>query len=394
MAWAEETQTGWRGGYRDATGRKRYLPGYTTERAAKGAALLEEEKVKRGRRSDPSGARMRWGAWCEQWWPTRVTERSTERSAKAKLDNHVLSRWKDVRLGEITRLDVQRWVLDLTRHPQGARAKPLSASSARQAYYILASSLRAAVAHGLLESSPCVSIRLPELPINDEKFLTDAEVTRLFDEFDEWGRLYVELMLGTGLRVSEASGLHLHRVHLDVAEDPWIAVVETYDHVERVMKPHPKSKASRQVPLTHDLVGWLQRYWRTHPPAASCRTAHEQGAPACRSGLALCGPQGRPIDPHNFLNRQWRDAITRSGVLARPHDLRHTYASRLISAGVEMERVQQLLGHSSIQTTQRYAKLMHHDRARVREALGQSRGAGRGAGPGAVGPMPIRSDSG
>ncbi|MFE3024024.1 tyrosine-type recombinase/integrase [Nocardia tengchongensis] len=53
----------------------------------------------------------------------------------------------------------------------------------------------------------------------------------------------------------------------------------------------------------------------------------------------------------------------------RPHDLRHTYAGRLVRAGIPLQQVQKLLGHASIRTTQRYASLGDSQWEQVRAAL-------------------------
>ncbi|MFC1890233.1 tyrosine-type recombinase/integrase [Thermodesulfobacteriota bacterium] len=65
-----------------------------------------------------------------------------------------------------------------------------------------------------------------------------------------------------------------------------------------------------------------------------------------------------PIDSNNFVRRVFKTALRRAEIENfRWHDLRHTFASRLVMAGVGIRTVQELMGHKTIQTTMKYAHL-------------------------------------
>lgn len=351
----------WRGRYRDAAGKKRSRT-FDTKAAALRWSGEEEAKVHRGARSDPAAARMRWGDWCDRWHPSRRLEFSTLRTQDSRIRTHVRPRWGDVPLIDISRLDVQRWVNELGRHK--------SASITRQCYRVLSASLSAAVAEGVLAANPCVKITLPVPPTDEERFLSDDEIGALLYHLDGRYRVLVELLLGTGLRIAEAAGLHSSRVDFERGR---IHVVEVYESPERVMRGYPKSKRRRSVPLDDDLAHLLRAWTDAHPPARSCGREHIGNR--CPGGLLLTGPKGAPLDPWNFERRQWRTAAIAAGLAdnegtddeprwrltATPHDCRHSYASGLVQAGVSIERLQLLLGHESITTTQRYAKLRETD---------------------------------
>jgi len=385
MAWVELLPSGlWRGGYRDRAGRKRYTDAVRHKpRAVREAGAAEERARRTGR--DLDAGRVRWGQWCDQWLPTRRIEASTQRAEASRL-RQVRQRWDDVRLDEIEPGDLRRWVRELERS--------YSPSSVHKTFYLLASSLKDAQHDGLIEANPCRGIELPPLPPAEERYLEDVEVDQIMYRLDGPYRMLAELLLATGMRLSEACGLHWHRVHLDAGT---VDVIETWDKDAREMKAYPKGKKRRTVPLTQEAVGLLVRWRDQHPDAGTCERPHARFRAAdarrrargvdpldrCRSSLVVPGPKGAPIDGQNFTKRQWARACAAAGVAgATPHALRHTYASRLVTNGVTIARVQKLLGHSSIVTTERYGHLIDDGHDEVRAAL--SGGAPGGAAPGAA----------
>ena len=78
----------------------------------------------------------------------------------------------------------------------------------------------------------------------------------------------------------------------------------------------------------------------------------------------------RPLDAHLMLRRHWQPALKRAHLEpGTVHDLRHTYASWLRQAGVDLEVVQRLLGHATILTTQRYTHFGADAHRTARDAL-------------------------
>lgn len=390
----------YRGRYTDASGKKRSKT-FDTKAAALRWAGEEESKVHRGQQSNPGAAKMRWAEWGERWLTAKRAEPRTRRTDESTMRAHVLKRWGTTPLHSIIRMDVQGWVNTLGRER--------SASTARKALYLLSASLRAAVEEGILVANPCAGVKAPTNPHGQERYLTDVEAGQILYHLDGRWRVFAEFVLGTGLRMSEATGLHVARLDLGALR---VDVVETYDPADGdgEMRPYPKSKRRRSVPLSPELGELLQSHLDLHPPAKSCGRVHTQGR--CPSGLVFTGEKGAPVDAHNFAVRQWRDACERAGfyeevpameegpdgkrrpklddegrpvmrrrATVRVYDLRHTYASRLVQLGVPLERVQLLLGHQDLKTTQRYANLVPNEGwEQVRAALSTSITASRGVG--------------
>jgi integrase len=389
MAWAEQLPAGgFRGCYRDAGGRKRSSKTgddgrpFVRRKQAEAWATTQEDKARATGR-DLTAGRMLWGAWCDQWEPARRIEPSTRRSGSATL-RRVRARWDGVRLDEIRPQALKAWVRELEEDQH------LAPSSIRNHFSLLSASLRAAVDDKRIELNPCRGVELPPLPPAEERYLTDAEVSRVMYHLDGPYRMLGELLVGTGMRLAEACGLHWHRV--DLARGV-VDVIETWDRDADAMKAYPKGRKRRTVPMTPELTATLVRWHDMRTPREVCGREHAKHAAArararargvvdpadrCRSGLVVPGPKGAPLDGHNFGKRQWARAVGSAGVDATVHALRHTYASRLVTAGVSLVRVQKLLGHVSIVTTERYAHLIDDGHHEIRAAL-----AGRGASGGA-----------
>lgn len=154
----------------------------------------------------------------------------------------------------------------------------------------------------------------------------------------------LELMYGSGLRVGEVASLTIDRIDLDRG---------------RVMVMGKGAK-EREVPMSDYAVDALRDFFRD-----------------ARAALA---PEGSRHLFHNrrkkpFSSRDIRTMVERYGgtVLpgrrVTPHSLRHSFATHLLEGGADIRAVQELLGHASVATTQRYT---HVSRARLFQAYEQS----------------------
>jgi Phage integrase family len=143
-------------------------------------------------------------------------------------------------------------------------------------------------------------------------------------------RVTVEMLLRTGLRVSEYTGLPADAV-VHIGAGPWLHV------------PVGKLREDRYLPLHPQLVNLIDEYRAAHVPA---------GHP-----LLLPRENGRPLDRHTVTRM-----INRAGAAAglphiHPHQLRHTLATQAINRGMSLEAIAALLGHRSLDMTLRYAKI-------------------------------------
>lgn len=174
--------------------------------------------------------------------------------------------------------------------------------------------------------------RLPE-PYNHPKALVgeDAQkVDRVIPLFDLKTQVLIGVFLYAGLRKSEAAALEWPRI--DVAD--------------RLMHVRGKGAKDRTIPMGEDLWSLLGR-WR------------EQ----CEDPRWVF-PSTHPTKLGHHVSVSWIDhridaVEEESGVKGlHPHQLRHTFATRLVELGVHIKIVQELLGHASISTTERYLKVV------------------------------------
>jgi integrase/recombinase XerC len=151
-------------------------------------------------------------------------------------------------------------------------------------------------------------------------------------------RAVIELLYGAGLRVGELCGL-------DVAD---------VDFAGRWVRVLGKGQKERMVPF-HEACGAALRAWL------------EGGRPPFvgpESGQAMfLGARGKRLDDREvrrFLRRYGLEVGARGSV--HPHKLRHAFATHLLEGGADLRGIQELLGHASLSTTQRYT---HVDVARL-----------------------------
>jgi integrase/recombinase XerC len=210
------------------------------------------------------------------------------------------------------------------------------------------SSLRAffrlAVRRRLVAGSPVAALRAPKRARRLPSFLGKDDVGRLLDaerppelpgEAARSQALF-EILYGAGLRVSEVCNLDVG----DVEEEAGGA---------RVKVRQGKGRKDRVVPIGKRAIQALEAYL---PARAAWLAAASAAVP---SAALFIGRSGRRLDPRTVRRLlAKRESIT--GVPAvSPHALRHSFATHLLGEGADLRAIQEMLGHSSLRTTQRYA---------------------------------------
>ena len=217
-------------------------------------------------------------------------------------------------------------------------ARGLKATSNARALAVVRSFARFAQRHGLARCTAIAQSRSPKLPrampkpISEES-AGDVIAWLLATIRPPWQAArevaLATLLYGAGLRIAEA--LSLRRDILPLGEQLTIT---------------GKGRKQRTVPLIAPVREAIANYLSLCP------------IPVGRSGPLFVGARGQPLRPEIFQGRM-RQARAALGLAetATPHALRHSFATHLLAAGGDLRAIQELLGHASLSTTQRYTEV-------------------------------------
>jgi site-specific recombinase XerD len=243
-----------------------------------------------------------------------------------RFDLEPFADWLEARTLELDDVDVRvlsDWVTEL------GRGRPrLAPSTIARKVSSVRSLLRFALGPARVPDAPLTPRRPRRLPVapREEEVDTALDALRGSEPLPLRNRALVELVYSAGLRSREA-------VDLDLAD---------VDFEQEAVHVRGKGGKERVVPLGEEAAHWLARYLREARPAL-VRGAQNALFVSVR-GARLDTSTLRRIAPH-------------------PHRLRHAFATHLVEGGADLRTIQELLGHSSLSTTQIYA---HVDGRRLR----------------------------
>ncbi len=236
-------------------------------------------------------------------------------------------------LSRVDTLAVRSYLASLHRSRLASRSLARHLSTLRSFF-------RWACREGHLAKNPARSLPAPRLPRTLPRALTLPDTERLLaaDEdrpFPERDRALFELLYATGLRVSEAASLDL----------------EDVDFASRLLRVLGKGNRERVAPFGEAAAEALEAYLsaRAERRRRGARDETEDGDPLfvnARGGRLTTRSMAR------LLKRRLRAAGLPAEI--SPHALRHSFATHLLEAGADLRAIQELLGHASLSTTQKY----------------------------------------
>jgi integrase len=319
---------------------------------------------------DPAAGRITLGKYAGDWLAGQSFDDVTREIVERHLA-HITAGLGDRRLDQIAASPsaVQAWVKGLNLAP----------TTVRQCFGVLSAIFASAVDDRRVGSNPCRarSLRLPALPARKIVPLEAGQLAALRAALPPRHQAMIDAGAGCGLRQGEIFGL---------AQDD-IDFLRRTVHVVRQVKlirgrlvlALPKKGKTRDVPLGSSTSEAFAEHIRLFPPAKVTLPWHEPGTR--RHGrpvtvaLMFTSPWSHgALVRHDFNHRQWKGALRKSGLaLSREngmHVLRHSYASMLLSQGVDIKRVAECLGHHDPAFTLRvYMHLMKGGEERVRQAI-------------------------
>jgi integrase len=234
----------------------------------------------------------------------------------------------------------------------------LKPSSVRYIHAVLHRALEQAVRFNLIPFNPASRVDPPKVR-QEEITPLDAEQARTFlsaasEADDRFECLYV-LSLTVGVRMGEALGLKWSDIDLDAKTLRVSRQLQRMREGGGLVFGEPKNASRRTVDLPQRAVEALRSHRK--------RQMEEQlraGFNWQDYGLVFASGKGTPLDAQNIVNRHFKPLLKRAGLSPiRWHDLRHTYATLLLSRGTHPTYVQKSLGHASVQLTlDRYSHWM------------------------------------
>jgi integrase len=343
----------WRFVYRRSDGTQTTKRGFASERAARDARRRLIEQVERG---EVRHTKQTFGQYWEQWLRRRrpYLEPGTWSGYEIAGRKRLLPAFGERPLGELSVDAIRRFVADLADEVE---ADDLAAKTVNNALGTLVVCLNSAVEDGVLAVNPASRVqRLPPAHIERE-YLRLHEIPRYLDACSDVYRPLAELLVGSGLRISEALTLAIDDLEL---EETGGAIV-VYRSRKGSAIGSTKSDRFRSVEIGPGLSSVLQ-----DQVARATEVAAGNSAPAALFTMPIrtvkrsqgrweSAGLSRPLD-RNTVSRDWhKDALQDAALRDMPlHALRHTAAAAWLAAGNSLMYVQRQLGHADIGTTERY----------------------------------------
>jgi integrase/recombinase XerD len=244
---------------------------------------------------------------------------------------------RSVALTDVSAPDISAYITHLRKQGKAPASVARASVSVRSLHHFLAD-------EGLSANDAASGVEAPRVPAGLPKALDEAEVTELIegvvgdDAISRRDRAMLEVLYGTGIRISELVGLSLSDVDLDGA----------------LLRVFGKGSKERIVPLGRPAVRALAEWFDGGRPALEPERWARRGD---AEAVFLNARGGRLTRAGAWLVVKKHGDRAGLGERLSPHVLRHSCATHLLDHGADIRAVQELLGHVSISTTQVYTKV-------------------------------------
>lgn len=188
---------------------------------------------------------------------------------------------------------------------------------------------------GLIKKNAASLVPTPKLDKKLPSFLLKDEIKKVLDNLDitdpiqSRNHALIELLYSSGLRISEALNISIFDIDLS----------------RKSVRVMGKGKKERVVPIGSKAIESLKNYIKLRNLLSDCKK--ENSLFLSKNGTKL-----NPVDAYRIINKLLK-AVTESPQKS-PHTLRHTFATHLLDNGADIQSVSEMLGHSSLSTTQIY----------------------------------------
>jgi integrase len=304
----------------------------------------------------PHDDRVTVGEYLKGWIETLAAPGSTVRAAalhayRNYVEKHIIPAMGTVRLSDlhVGHIEAAKAKWSATEQRRRKEKHPLSPRTVRHIYATLNAALNRAKRQRLIAVNPCELTEAPKVERKEQKFLDLPGSEALLRAF-EGSPIDAAIVtaLGTGLRRGELLALQWRDVDLDGAT---LTVNRALEHVDGTTRfKDPKTKRSRR---TISLPAFVVERLRRHRTEQKERFMADGRPDLAKETDLLVFDRGggEPWIPNSF-GTVFRHILRGAGLPhVRVHDLRHSFASMALEAGVDLKTVSTALGHTTISTT-------------------------------------------
>ena len=268
------------------------------------------------------------------------------------------------RLSELTTWDIQKnLIAKLVTGDEERKKKPLSPKYIKEIYRVLDMALRQAKINGIINSNPMESVKIPK-PKNPEINILKIGEQNKFEGIMKKTRgcepyLFI---LRTGLRANEVAGLYWDDIDFDLKimyiVQGLVISSEYNDELEKIKtykeETDLKSATShRRVPLIKDAYEFLLQYREQYMKKYGITNVED-----LKGKRVFLTSEGNAVIAQ-FLWTKLDRLLKKVGFRhIRVHDLRHTFATRCLQAGMSIRVLQIILGHANLAMTEKYTHLV------------------------------------
>jgi integrase len=319
--------------YRASDGSQRTKRGFTSRREARRwKAEITTRAAAGGVKPSPKES---FGVFFDRWLAKRkpYLELGTWHDYEIHGRLRIKPFFGNARVADVDQDLIERWVVDLSD-------AELSAKTINNAFGVLVTCLNHAVERGAITGNPALRVtRLPD-EHREMDYLRLDEIPRYLEACADYYRPLAEVLIATGLRISEAVALRWS----DVDFERQIILVQRSR--KKGGLGSTKGDRSRQVSIGPRLVEVLMDLRARVSEAATADSTHN---------LVFRGPRGGELNRSDVSRDLHKEALHDAGLRTslRLHDLRHTAAATWLQCDLPLIYVQRQLGHATIQTTER-----------------------------------------
>jgi integrase len=341
-----------------------------TEKAARAHLRVLLVDVDKGRHLNPSKETLsafieRWLKWLPDAPKKKVTAKTRERYSEL-LRRHVVARIGNLPVQKIRDTDLENLYGLLLKEGRDDGAG-LSPQTVKHVHRALHRALRFAVKWRVIHDNPAALADAPEVHSSEVEILKEDEIKVATKALR--GHPVFPLMmtaLGTGARLGELCALTWQDIDLDKGViHIWRSVSQTQEEGLRIKETKTGSKGVRDVAIPDFVISVLR---------ARKKVLQEQrlalGVGKMPEGNFVFGAITGDLPNPDGLSKRWAKAAKRAGVNVKFHALRHTHASQLIAANIDVVEISRRLGHSNPTVTLNvYGHMFKKDQTRTVAAL-------------------------